>query len=151
MGQIAAAGFGAAAVLREDVMLAQNTRFRRLPAWQEPRVKGFKNLGGNNVYYEEYGQGVPLVLTPGGQSDAETTRGVSEKLASKFRVIAWDRANVGYSDVVFKGARDVDLWSDQLAELLGSLKAAPACLASCSGGMRTAFTPLCAIRTLCEA
>lgn len=126
-------------ILRGGVALAQNTRFTRLPAWREPRTKGFKDLSGNKVYYEESGQGVPVVLTAASNYDAESTRGVAEQLASKYRVIAWDRANCGYSDFVFKGARDVDLWSDQLAELLISLNAAPAFLAGCSGGMRIAF------------
>jgi 2-hydroxy-6-oxonona-2,4-dienedioate hydrolase len=134
-----AAGSVFGTIMTDDVALGQNTRFTRLPVWQQPRVKGFKDLSGNRVYYEESGQGVPVVLTAASNYDAESTRGVAEQLATKYRVIAWDRANCGYSDFVFKGARDVDLWSDQLAELLISLNVTSAFLAGCSGGMRTSF------------
>jgi 2-hydroxy-6-oxonona-2,4-dienedioate hydrolase len=136
---LAAAGCGVNATLRDHVALAQNDRLTRLSAGHEPRLKGFQNLSGNNVYYEESGQGVPVVLTAASNYDAETTREVAATLARKYRVIAWDRANCGHSDFVFKGARDVDLWSDQCAELLVSLRVAPAYLAACSGGMRTSF------------
>jgi len=37
------------------------------------------------------------------------------KLAAKYRVITWDRANLGRADIVLKGARDLDLWTGQLA------------------------------------
>jgi pimeloyl-ACP methyl ester carboxylesterase len=102
-------------------------------------VNGFKALSGANVYYEEQGKGVPVVLCPGGRLDAETTRPLASKLADKYRVISWDRSNAGRSEVVFKGSKDVDLWADQLEELLGRLNAKPAYLVGSSMGVRTNF------------
>jgi len=63
-------------------------------------------------------------------------RALAEQLAADFRVLLWDRANVGRSDVQFRGARDLDLWSDQLAALLRRLDAAPAYLCAASAGSR---------------
>ena len=83
-------------------------------------------INGNKVYYEERGQGIPIVMSPGGQNRLETLRPLAEKLAAKYHVITWDRANLGHSDIVFKGARDLDLWSDQQAELVKQLNIRPA-------------------------
>jgi pimeloyl-ACP methyl ester carboxylesterase len=67
-------------------------------------------------------------------------RHIADNLAADFRVILWDRANIGRSDVQFRGARDLDLWSDQLAALLKRLDAAPAFLCAPSAGARVSFT-----------
>ena len=116
------AGVGCATVLRGNMALAQGESARlstRLAKWQPPRVNGVIPISGVNVYYEEQGQGVPIVLTPGGRQAALVTRPLAAELARKYRVISWDRPNTpGRSDVVFKGSRDVDLWADQLDELL---------------------------------
>jgi pimeloyl-ACP methyl ester carboxylesterase len=142
MVSLAAAGVGAL-LLNETVAWAQEAPkpstwpgASRGPA---PREKGFKNLSGVNVYYEESGQGIPVALTSGGMNPADTMRKVAGQLSAKYRAIGWDRSNTGQSDFVFRGSRDCDLWSDQLAELLVSLNAAPAYIASCSGGARTSF------------
>ena len=97
------------------------------------------SIDGCSIYYEVLGQGLPIVLTPGGQASLETVRVLAEKLASEYRVILWDRANLGRSEVVFKGAADLDLWSDELAELLHRLDAAPAYLAGASSGSRVSY------------
>src|SRR5262245_49199740 len=95
------------------------------PQRPAPATGKYISLDGNKVYYEDRGQGIPLILTPGGQNRLETVRPVAEKLAAKYRVVTWDRANLGRADVVFKGARDLDLWSDQLAELITKLNIRP--------------------------
>jgi pimeloyl-ACP methyl ester carboxylesterase len=140
---IAAAGLGALAVgatgaWAQQVPLKPST-WPGATFGPEPQRKGFKNLSGVNVYYEESGQGIPVSVTSGGMNPADTMRRISTQLASKYRVIGWDRSNTGQSEFTFKGASDADLWSDQLAELLVGLGAAPAYIASCSGGARTAF------------
>ena len=45
----------------------------------------------------------------------------------------------GGSDVVFRGASDLDLWSDQLEQLLHLLDAWPAYLAGASSGARVSI------------
>ena len=136
------AGVVTASALQSDVAFAQGetragTRMKYLPP---PRMNSLMSMGGVNVYYEEQGEGIPIVLSPGGQSAAEETRGVAAQLAKKYRVISWDRPNTpGRSEVVFKGSREVDLWADQLDELLGRLNARPAYFVGPSMGVRTNF------------
>jgi pimeloyl-ACP methyl ester carboxylesterase len=100
----------------------------------------YLTIDGNKIYYEERGRGIPIVMAAGGQNRVETLRPLAEKLAAKYRVITWDRANLGRADVVFKGARDVDLWSDQLAGLMQQLNIRPAYLVGASSGGRVAYT-----------
>lgn len=97
------------------------------------------SIDGCNLYYEELGHGVPVVLTPGFLSSIDAVRPLGEQLASDFRVIMWDRSNLGRSDVKFKGSRDLDMWSDQLYELLYKLDAAPAYLCAASSGARVSY------------
>jgi pimeloyl-ACP methyl ester carboxylesterase len=136
------AGASIAAALTPAAAFAQaasraGTRVKYLPP---PSKNGLMSLSGVNVYYEEQGQGIPIVLNPGGRSAAEETRGVAAQLAKKYRVISWDRPNQpGRSEVVFKGSREVDLWADQLDELLGRLDAKPAYFAGPSMGVRSNF------------
>jgi pimeloyl-ACP methyl ester carboxylesterase len=85
------------------------------------------------------GAGVPVVLTPGGRCPLDLVMPLAEKLALRYRVIVWDRANLGGSDVVFRGASDLDLWSDQLEQLLHLLDAWPAYLAGASSGARVSI------------
>jgi pimeloyl-ACP methyl ester carboxylesterase len=54
-------------------------------------------------------------------------------------VLIWDRANIGAADVQFTGARDLELWSDQLAGLLRRLDFGPAYLCAPSAGSRVSY------------
>jgi pimeloyl-ACP methyl ester carboxylesterase len=96
-------------------------------------------IDGCAITYELLGSGVPLVLTPGGRNPIGTARRLAHTLAEHFQVLIWDRANIGSSDVQFTGARDVDLWSDQLALLLRRLDLAPAFLCAPSAGARVSL------------
>jgi pimeloyl-ACP methyl ester carboxylesterase len=143
LASLAAAGLGAL-VLGDEIAGAQQvppkpSTWPGLSTTPLPQTKGFKNLSGVNVYYEESGRGIPVALTSGGMNPADTMRKVAGQLSAKYRAIGWDRSNTGQSEFVFKGSSDADLWADQLAELLVSLDAAPAYIASSSGGARTAF------------
>lgn len=97
-------------------------------------------IDGCSVAYEVLGEGTPVVLTPGARNPMEAARPIAEQLATRFQVILWDRANIGRSDVAFTGARDLDLWSDQLAGLLRRLGTGPAFLCGPSAGCRVSFT-----------
>jgi pimeloyl-ACP methyl ester carboxylesterase len=98
------------------------------------------SIDDSSIYYEVLGEGsATVVLTPGGRNPLDTARALGEQLARDFRVILWDRANIGRSDVQFSGARDLDLWSDQLAALLRRLDAVPAYLCAPSAGGRVSF------------
>jgi len=103
-------------------------------------VGKFISVDGNRVYVEDRGRGIPIVMAAGGQNRVETLRPLAEKLAAKYRVITWDRANLGHADLVFKGARDVDLWSDQAAGLIEQLNIRPAYMIGASSAGRVAYT-----------
>jgi pimeloyl-ACP methyl ester carboxylesterase len=117
---------------------------------QRPAAGKYLTIDGNRVYYEDRGRGVPIVMSAGGQNRVETLRPLAEKLAPKYRVITWDRANIGHSDIVFKGARDLDLWSDQQAELIRQLKIQPAYFVGASSGSRTAYVTALRYPDLCK-
>lgn len=98
------------------------------------------DIDGCSIAYEVMGQGTPVVLTPGGRNPMEMARPLAEGLAANFQVILWDRANIGRSDVEFKGGRDLDLWSDQLAGLLNRLGIGPVYVCGGSAGSRVSYT-----------
>jgi pimeloyl-ACP methyl ester carboxylesterase len=93
-------------------------------------------LDGSSVRYEVLGRGAPVVLSAGGWQPLEAVRPLGEALAGKHQVILWDRANVGRSSLRLDGARDVDMWSDQLSDLLWYLGCGPAVVAGASVGGR---------------
>jgi len=103
-------------------------------------------VNGANINYEEIGSGnAVVVLTPGGRSDMESVRGLGERLASRYRVILYDRRNCGASDVVIEGdISEHDICADDLNELLNKLDASPAYLGGGSMGCRISL--LAAIR-----
>ena len=76
------------------------------------------SIAGASVRYEIFGDGPTIVLIPGGRQPLEAVVPLAHPLADRHRVILWDRANLGASDVCFAGATDLDLWTDQLQGLL---------------------------------
>jgi pimeloyl-ACP methyl ester carboxylesterase len=92
-----------------------------------------------SIYYEIFGEGPPLVITGGGREGLVDSRPLAEKLGRKYRVILWDRAGVGRSDVCFDAACDLELWANQLSTLLYRLEAAPAYLVASSNGARASL------------
>jgi pimeloyl-ACP methyl ester carboxylesterase len=117
--------------------LAQDTP---APTKQNSSKGRFISIDGNRVYIEDRGEGIPIIMAAGGQNIVETLRPMAEQLAKKYRVITWDRANLGRSDVVLKGARDLDMWSDQLAGIIDQLGLRPAYLVGASSAARVAYT-----------
>ena len=67
----------------------------------------YVNVHGVNLYYEEYGKGPAVILTPGGRVDRNGLRPIAALLSPKCRVILHDRRNCGRSDVVIGG----ELWN----------------------------------------
>jgi pimeloyl-ACP methyl ester carboxylesterase len=58
----------------------------------------YQRVKGVNLYYEEYGQGAPLLLIHGGLSSIENFAPVIPGLSKKFRVIAVDCPGQGRSE-----------------------------------------------------
>jgi 2-hydroxy-6-oxonona-2,4-dienedioate hydrolase len=98
-------------------------------------------VNGCAIHYQEFGRGIPVVLTPGGRWAGYVQRVVATELAKDFRVICWDRRNTdGKSDIVIAGDRsEADVWADDLAALIRALDLAP-CYVGEYAGCR--ITPL---------
>ena len=77
-------------------------------------------INGANIVYEEMGTRTPLALTPGAMAGMEPVRLLAERLASKHRVIIYDRRNCGSSDVVIGGKLTmIETWAEDLYALWG--------------------------------
>ena len=63
----------------------------------------YANIDGVNLYYEDYGAGPAVMLTPGGRVDHNGLRPMAALLSPHCRVIIHDRRNCGKSDVVIGG------------------------------------------------
>jgi pimeloyl-ACP methyl ester carboxylesterase len=101
----------------------------------------YVNVHGVNLYYEEYGKGPNVILTPGGRVDHNGLRPIAALLSRRCRVILHDRRNCGRSDVVIGGElSEQHLWAEEMAGLLLHLGAAPAYAAGGSAGSRTSLT-----------
>jgi pimeloyl-ACP methyl ester carboxylesterase len=98
-------------------------------------------VNGCGIHYQEFGSGIPVVVTPGGRWAGYVQRVVATELAKDFRVICWDRRNTdGKSDIVIAGdASEADIWADDLAALIRALDLAP-CYVGEYAGCR--ITPL---------
>jgi len=103
------------------------------------------HINGCTIHYEEFGRGVPVVVTPGGRWAGYVQRVVATALAKDFRVICWDRRNTdGKSDILITGDRsEADVWADDLAALIRALDLAP-CYVGEYAGCR--ITPLLCLK-----
>ena len=101
----------------------------------------YANVNGTNLYYEEYGAGPAVVLTPGGRNDTNGLRPIAALLSPHCRVILHDRRNCGKSDIVIGGElSEQHAWGEEMAGLLKQIGAAPAYLIGGSAGSRTSIT-----------
>ena len=101
----------------------------------------YANINGVNLYYEEYGSGPAVILTPGGRVDHNGLRPMAALLSPHCRVIIHDRRNCGKSEVVIGGElSEQHLWAEEMAGLLNHLGTAPAYVAGGSAGSRTSLT-----------
>jgi len=84
-------------------------------------------VNGCTIHYEEFGAGVPVIVTPGGRWGGYVQRVIATELAKEFRVVTWDRRNTdGESDIVIAGDQsEADIWAEDLAALIKALKLAP--------------------------
>src|SRR5207244_13388712 len=100
----------------------------------------YANVHGVNLYYEEYGKGPAVILTPGGRVDRNGLRPIAALLSPRCRVILHDRRNCGRSDVIIGGElSEQHLWAEEVAGLLAALGAVPAYAAGGSAGSATSF------------
>jgi pimeloyl-ACP methyl ester carboxylesterase len=84
-------------------------------------------VNGCSIAYQEFGAGVPVVVTPGGRWAGYVQHVIAADLAKEFRVVTWDRRNTdGEADIVIAGDQsEAEIWADDLATLIKALKLAP--------------------------
>lgn len=89
--------------------------------------------GGCDLYYEETGDGVPILLVhPAGATASTWGSAMTEKLARIGRVIAYDRR--GYARSVGNPARSMSTHTADAAAILEQLGASPAVVVGTSAG-----------------
>ena len=82
-------------------------------------------VNGRSLYYEEFGEGNPVVFVSGLGGDHRAFAVPQRSLAKSFRVLAFDNRDVGRSERALAGYSTAEL-ADDVAALLSSLGAAPA-------------------------
>jgi pimeloyl-ACP methyl ester carboxylesterase len=95
-------------------------------------VIGSVRSDGCELYYEEAGEGVPILLIPPAGSTASTWGAAAEELARVGRVITYDRW--GYARSGGEPARSMSTHTADAAAILESLSAAPAVVVGTSAG-----------------
>ena len=105
------------------------------------------NYGSNNgnyitiknvkIYYEEYGQGIPLILLHGGFGSISHFKNVIEPLSKKYRVIAMDSPGQGRSEQI--DSMSYQIYSNYYAEFIDILKLDSVYVLGWSDGGNSAF------------
>lgn len=101
----------------------------------------YANINGTNVFYEEYGSGPAVILTPGGRVDRHGLRPIGALISTRCRVILHDRRNCGRSDIVIGGElSEQHVWAEEMAGLLQHLGLTSVYAVGGSAGSRTSLT-----------
>ena len=101
----------------------------------------YADINGTNIYYEDYGSGPTVILTPGGRVDTNGLRPIAALISTHCRVILHDRRNCGRSDVNISGdLSEQHIWAEEMAGLLRHLNTGPVFAAGGSAGSRTSMT-----------
>jgi len=90
-------------------------------------------VNGARLYYEEHGEGVPLVLSHGGWTDTSHWLPNVAPLSRRWRVVLWDRRGCGRSSDFGEG-HTWQLWRDDLRGLLDHLEIDSGYAGGCSYG-----------------
>jgi pimeloyl-ACP methyl ester carboxylesterase len=98
---------------------------------------GFIKARGSNFYYEEQGDGLPILLIPPSGSTASTWGALPGDLAEAGRVIAYDRR--GYRRSGGETVRSAAAHALDAAAILGALEARPAVVVGTSAGATIAL------------
>jgi pimeloyl-ACP methyl ester carboxylesterase len=93
---------------------------------------GFAKVQGGDLYYEDKGHGVPILLIPPAGATASTWGAVAEELAHVGRVVAYDRR--GYSRSPGEPVHSIPRHTADAAALLDTLHAPPAIVVGTSVG-----------------
>jgi len=89
------------------------------------------------IYYEEYGQGIPLILLHGGFGSISHFKNIIEPLSKKYRVIAMDSPGQGRSEQI--DSMSYQIYSNYYAEFIDNLKLDSVYVLGWSDGGNSAF------------
>jgi esterase len=103
----------------------------------EVDVTGTVEAAGCDLYYEDMGEGVPILLIHPAGSTASTWGSAADELARIGRVITYDRR--GYARSGGEPVRSISTHTADAAELLESLRAPPAIVVGTSAGAAIAI------------
>lgn len=93
------------------------------------------NYNGNKIFYEEFGNGEPLVLLHGNTVSSKFFTPIIPKLSEKYHVITLDFLGCGSSDRILEWPEDLWFeWSNQAKALIKHLEYEKVNLIGCSGG-----------------
>jgi pimeloyl-ACP methyl ester carboxylesterase len=98
---------------------------------------GLMETQGNNLYYEEKGEGLPILLIPPAGSTASTWGTLATNLAAAGRVIAYDRR--GYTRSGGEVVQSAAEHTRDAAAILDTLEARPAVVVGTSAGATIAL------------
>ena len=96
------------------------------------------DVNGTRLYYEEAGNGRPLLFIHGMCGDASVWADQVRRLSPHFRCVAYDRRGHSRSPLGQITQRTVELHADDAAQLILELGLAPCILVGSSGGARVA-------------
>ena len=89
------------------------------------------------IYYEEYGQGIPLILLHGGFGSISHFKDIIEPLSKKYRVIAMDSPGQGRSEQI--DSMSYQIYANYYAEFIDNLKLDSVYVLGWSDGGNSAF------------
>ena len=104
----------------------------RRAAPPQEAIAGSVRSDGCDLYYEQIGEGVPILLIPPSGATAATWGAVTEELARIGRVVAYDRR--GYARSGGEPARSMSIHTADAAALLEHLRGPPAAVVGTSAG-----------------
>ena len=85
---------------------------------------------GRRIHYDIAGSGPTIVITPGGREGREVLAPLVAALSPRLRVVTWDRANTGQSDLLFDPSRSEQaIWAEDLIGLVEALELGPCVIA----------------------
>ncbi len=96
------------------------------------------SITGTQLYYEEMGNGQPMLFIHGMCGDASVWADQMRRLSPHFRCVAYDRRGHSRSPLGHLTQRTVELHADDAAQLIMELGLAPCILVGSSGGARIA-------------
>lgn len=99
-------------------------------------MTGKVSVNGTQLYYDEAGEGQPMLFAHGMCGDASVWADQMQRLSPHFRCIAYDRRGHSRSPLGQVTQRTVELHADDAAQLIMELGLAPCIVVGSSGGAR---------------